>query len=95
MAKPGRTHQRELREWIGISLQETRLSEKLTVRETLNLFASFYRQPTSVDAVLEELSLQEKGRTALGRQAFRRPKNSGWPWRSRSSPIRKFFFSMS
>src|SRR5580704_5849565 len=40
----GRTwhsHERELREWLGISLQETRLSEKLTVRETLQLFASF------------------------------------------------------
>ena len=30
---------------MGISLQETRLSEKLTVRETVELFASFYRQP--------------------------------------------------
>src|SRR5947208_11876231 len=30
---------RELRELIGISLQETRLAEKLTVRETLDLFA--------------------------------------------------------
>ncbi len=38
---------RELREWLGISLQETRLSEKLTVRETIELFASFYRQPRS------------------------------------------------
>src|ERR1700746_1000307 len=36
------THARELREWMGISLQETRLSEKLTVRETVELFASFY-----------------------------------------------------
>jgi ABC-2 type transport system ATP-binding protein len=39
------THAREIREQIGISLQETRLSEKLTVRETTELFASFYRQP--------------------------------------------------
>src|SRR5512141_2559596 len=31
---------RELRELLGISLQETRLSEKLSVRETLHLFAS-------------------------------------------------------
>src|ERR1700739_3534694 len=40
----GRTWQtdaRELRERLGISLQETRLSEKLTVRETLQLFSSF------------------------------------------------------
>jgi ABC-2 type transport system ATP-binding protein len=36
---------RQLREWIGISLQETRLSEKLSVRETIELFASFYEQP--------------------------------------------------
>ena len=66
----GRTWQaqeRELRESIGISLQETRLSEKLTVRETLRLFASFYRHPTSVEAVLDELSLQEKADTWVGK----------------------------
>ena len=38
------SHERELREQLGISLQETRLSEKLTVRETIELFASFYRR---------------------------------------------------
>src|SRR3954453_14262690 len=32
----------ELRQRIGITLQETRLSEKLTVLETLTLFRSFY-----------------------------------------------------
>ena len=31
-----------LRQRLGISLQETRLSEKLTVRETADLFRSFY-----------------------------------------------------
>src|ERR1700730_8003466 len=31
-----------LRQRIGISLQETRLAEKLTVLETLTLFRSFY-----------------------------------------------------
>ena len=61
------SHPRELREWLGISLQETRLSEKLTVRETLQLFASFYRHPHSVDAVLEELSLQEKADALVGK----------------------------
>ncbi|MDR1408564.1 MAG: ABC transporter ATP-binding protein [Tannerella sp.] len=35
-------HERELRRIIGLSLQETRFTEKLTVRETLRLFASFY-----------------------------------------------------
>jgi len=43
---------RELREWLGISLQETKLSEKLSVRETLHLFASFYHQPRPVDEVM-------------------------------------------
>src|SRR6516162_8409904 len=32
-----------LRQRLGISLQETRLAEKLTVRETLTLFRSFYQ----------------------------------------------------
>src|SRR5579859_6891672 len=40
-----KSNPREIREQIGISLQETRLSEKLTVRETIELFASFYTQP--------------------------------------------------
>src|ERR1700732_5366285 len=35
--------ERELREEIGISLQETQLSEKITVFETVRLFRSFYR----------------------------------------------------
>ena len=61
------TDARELREWLGISLQETRLSEKLTVRETLKLFASFYRQPTSIEAVLQELSLEEKADAWVGK----------------------------
>jgi ABC-2 type transport system ATP-binding protein len=61
------TNQRELRELLGISLQETRLTEKLTVRETLDLFASFYRQPRSVDEVIEELQLTEKADARVGK----------------------------
>src|SRR5881392_115924 len=37
------THDDEIRQRIGISLQETRLSEKLSVKETLTLFRSFYK----------------------------------------------------
>jgi ABC-2 type transport system ATP-binding protein len=58
---------REMREWLGISLQETRLSEKLTVRETVELFASFYREPRSCDEVLEELQLTEKADSWVGK----------------------------
>ena len=62
-----RSHARELREWLGISLQETRLSDKLTVRETLDLFASFYRQPLATKEVLEELGLAEKSDAWVGK----------------------------
>jgi ABC-2 type transport system ATP-binding protein len=58
---------REMREWLGISLQETRLSEKLSVRETVNLFASFYREPLSTDEVLEQLQLTEKADAWVGK----------------------------
>lgn len=60
-------HERELREWLGISLQETRLSEKLTVRETINLFASFYKQPRDANEILEQLSLSEKTDSWVGK----------------------------
>jgi ABC-2 type transport system ATP-binding protein len=58
---------RQLREWIGISLQETRLSEKLNVRETIELFASFYDEPRSASEVLEELQLTEKSDSWVGK----------------------------
>src|ERR1700726_2705677 len=62
-----RENAREMREWLGISLQETRLSEKLSVRETIELFASFYRHPRSSDEVLEELQLTEKADAWVGK----------------------------
>ena len=58
---------REMREWLGISLQETRLSEKLTVRETIELFASFYREPRSAGEVLNDLQLDEKADAFVGK----------------------------
>jgi ABC-2 type transport system ATP-binding protein len=60
-------NEREMREWLGISLQETRLSEKLTVRETIELFASFYREPRSSVQVMEQLQLTEKADTWVGK----------------------------
>jgi ABC-2 type transport system ATP-binding protein len=59
-------HERELRELLGISLQETRLSEKLTVRETLQLFSSFYERPSSPEAVMNEMALTEKADSRVG-----------------------------
>src|SRR5215470_12956807 len=60
-------NEREMREWLGISLQETRLSEKLTVRETIDLFASFYREPRSTEEVMEQLQLTEKADSWVGK----------------------------
>jgi ABC-2 type transport system ATP-binding protein len=58
---------RALREMIGIFLQETRLGEKLTVRETVQLFAGFYKQSRPVEEVLGELSLMEKADARVGK----------------------------
>ena len=51
---------RELRELLGISLQETQFSEKLTVEETVRLFRSFYHHGPAVDEVIAVVQLQEK-----------------------------------
>ena len=54
-------HARELHHLIGLSLQETHFIEKVTVKETLKLFASFYDLPnTRVEEVLELVNLREK-----------------------------------
>jgi ABC-2 type transport system ATP-binding protein len=51
---------RELRERIGIQLQETQLGEKLTVMETITLFRSFYRRGREPEDVLRVVQLEEK-----------------------------------
>jgi ABC-2 type transport system ATP-binding protein len=61
-----KTNARQIRERIGISLQETRLSEKLTVRETVELFASFYREPRPREEILTALQLNEKANAQVG-----------------------------
>ena len=60
-------NERDIRERIGISLQETQLSEKLTVYETLRLFRSFYRNGRSPDDLLRALSLDEKRNSRVGK----------------------------
>ena len=59
-------HDHDLRELLGISLQETQFSEKLTVEETIQLFRSFYREGATPDAVLAMVQLQEKARSRVG-----------------------------
>jgi ABC-2 type transport system ATP-binding protein len=57
----------ELRERLGISLQETQLAEKLTVGETVRLFRSFYRRGRDPEKVLAQLSLDEKSKARVGK----------------------------
>ena len=49
-----------LRRRIGVSLQETRLSERLTPRETLRLFRSFYGCGPTAEELLNLVGLEEK-----------------------------------
>lgn len=55
-----------LREKLGISLQDTQLSEKLTVSETLQLFRSFYEAGREVDEVITLVQLEEKSKARVG-----------------------------
>ena len=57
----------DIRQILGISLQETRLSEKLTVLETLTLFRSFYRQGIVPTEALARVSLDEKLGARVGK----------------------------
>jgi len=52
-----------LRARIGVSLQETRLPERLTVIEVLRLFRSFYPSGRAPADVIEEVGLADKART--------------------------------
>ncbi|HET6325026.1 MAG TPA: ABC transporter ATP-binding protein [Planctomycetaceae bacterium] len=56
-----------IRQRIGISFQETKLSEKLSVRETLDLFRSFYKQSSDPAQVMEQVELTEKAKTWVGK----------------------------
>ncbi|MBR7837864.1 ABC transporter ATP-binding protein [Actinospica durhamensis] len=52
----------ELHQSVGVQLQEAGLPDKLQVREVMDLFASFYRDPADVAALLRRLGLHEKSR---------------------------------
>ena len=60
------THERELRHLLGIQLQETQLAEKLTVRETVRLFRSFYHRGRDPADVIALVQLGEKARSRVG-----------------------------
>jgi ABC-2 type transport system ATP-binding protein len=55
----------ELKERIGIMLQETALYPDLRVSELLHLFASYYVNPTDPNSLLEMIGLEEKRRALI------------------------------
>src|SRR3954471_17057214 len=57
----------ELRERLGIQLQETQLAEKLTVEETVRLFRSFYKTGRTVDETIGLVQLDEKRAARVGK----------------------------
>jgi ABC-2 type transport system ATP-binding protein len=65
----GMTWEREpdrLKEKLGIQLQDTQLSDKLTVAETLQLFRSFYKAGREVKDVIDLVQLDEKTNARVG-----------------------------
>jgi ABC-2 type transport system ATP-binding protein len=66
LGQPWGEDDRALRERVGIALQETRLEEKLTARETLTLFRSFYRRGYSPHEALAQVGLEAKPDAYVG-----------------------------
>jgi ABC-2 type transport system ATP-binding protein len=65
--KSWRKDEKELRKIIGLSLQETRFTEKLTVYETLILFASFFDMGAKrANEVIELTGLESKQKSMVG-----------------------------
>ena len=58
----GHGHDHDLRERLGIQLQETKLTDKASVEETLELFRSFYARGPGIDEVIRQVALEEKRR---------------------------------
>jgi ABC-2 type transport system ATP-binding protein len=56
----------QLRQRIGIQLQETQFAEKLTVVETVTLFRSFYQRGPGVADVIALVQLEEKKNSRVG-----------------------------
>jgi ABC-2 type transport system ATP-binding protein len=61
------TSPKGLRQRLGVQLQETQLSDKLTVRETVALFRSFYTRGPAPDDVIAMVQLEEKRDARVGR----------------------------
>lgn len=57
----------ELRQRVGVQLQQSELPDKLKVREAIELYASFYKNPADGTRLLNELGLADKANSAYGK----------------------------
>ncbi len=57
----------QLRERVGVQLQQAQLQEKIRVGEALELYAGFYRDPRPVGELLDEWGLAAKRDTAFAK----------------------------
>jgi ABC-2 type transport system ATP-binding protein len=57
----------QLRERVGVQLQESELPDQLRVREALDLYASFYQNPADVDGLIADLGLEDKQGARFGK----------------------------
>jgi ABC-2 type transport system ATP-binding protein len=57
----------ELRRRVGAQLQDSQLPEKMTVREALRLYASFYPRPADWTGLLDELGLAQQRDVRFGK----------------------------
>src|SRR5258706_11501526 len=55
-----RKHEREVKQKIGVALQTTSLQDKITPREALRLFGSFYHERVEPETLLQRFALTEK-----------------------------------
>jgi ABC-2 type transport system ATP-binding protein len=63
----GQGDDRALRQRLGVSLQETKLTEKLSVLETITLFRAFYDRGLDPHEVLDMVELGEKRTAWVGK----------------------------
>jgi len=60
-----KTHRQQIMQSIGVMLQETQLYKKLTVKETLQLFASFFQKSLSPVEAIAMVELGDKSKARL------------------------------
>lgn len=76
----------ELRQRIGVQLQEGSLPDRLRVGEAMEIFASFYRKPVEWLPLVELLGLADKFKAPFGKLSGARSSACSSAWLSSTIP---------